>query len=186
MPQSGKSKPSGWKSPYSNVAIAAIFIITFTTLVLDYYASSIGLFSQVIIAIVILVLSGTLIQRIKAFKGGYGLYMMGGKKGIETVDKISKRSPTFWKQMAIWGIVMGFGILSYPLLKGKIDKRLFAFGIISILLFLYFIIPCTALPLQFINISQLQGYASSAAAECIPSFSGLTPYGYLIYGVTSV
>jgi membrane-associated protease RseP (regulator of RpoE activity) len=185
MHESGKSKTAVASKPYSNVVVAAIFIMSFAILALDYYASSIGLFSQVIIAIATLMISGTLIQRIKSLKGGYGLYMFGSKKGIETVDKISKRSPRFWKQMAIWGIVMGFGILSYPLLKGKIDKRLYAFGIVSILLFLYFIIPCTALPLQFISIPQLQGYAGSAAAECIPSFSGLTPYGYLIYGVTA-
>lgn len=186
MPESGKSKTAVAPKPYSNVVVTAIFIASFAILALDYYASSIGLFSQVIIAIATLMISGTLVQRIKSLKGGYGLYMLGGKKGIETVDKISKRSPRFWKQMAIWGIVMGFGILSYPLLKGKIDKRLYAFGIVSILLFLYFIIPCTALPLQFISIPSLQGYASSAAAECIPSFSGLTSYGYLIYGVTAV
>ena len=169
-----------------NAAVVAIFAVAFALLGLDYYASSMGLITQVIAAIAVLLVSGTLIQRLKSLKGGYGLYMFGGSGGIKTVDRISKRNTIFWKQMPIWGIVLGFGLLAYPLLGGKVGKRFFAFGIVSLLLFLYFIIPCTGVPLQFISIRQLQGYASSASAECIPSFSGLTPYGYLVYGVTAV
>ncbi len=177
MSESGKSR---------DAAVVAIFVVAFALLGLDYYASSIGLINHVVVAIAVLLVSGTLIQRLKSLKGGYGLYMFGGTGGIKAVDRISKRNTSFWRQMPMWGIVLGFGLLAYPLLKGKVDKRLFAFSVISLVLFLYFIVPCTGVPLQFINISQLKGYASSAAAECIPSFSGLTLYGYLIYGVTVV
>ncbi|MCL4379382.1 MAG: site-2 protease family protein [Candidatus Marsarchaeota archaeon] len=181
MAESMKSKAAA-----ANAAVVAIFVIAFALLGLDYYASFLGLVNQVIAAIAILFISGMLVQRLKSLKGGYGLYMFGGSGGIKTVDSISKRNTSFWKQMPIWGIVLGFGLLSYPLLKGKVDKRLFAFSIVSLLLFLYFILPCTAVPLQFVNIPQLQTYAASAAAECVPSFSGLTLYGYFVYGVTLI
>ena len=185
MNQGKKSKIKA-KTHYANAAVAGLFVLAFAILGLDYYASVLGIATQAIIALATLLISGTLIQRLKSLNGGYGLYMFGGKRGIKAVDRISKKNLAFWKSMPVWGIVLGFGLLAYPLLKGRIDKRLFAFSIVSLLLFLYFIVPCTALPLQFVNIPQLQGIAGSASAECIPSFSGLTSYGYLVYGITLV
>ncbi len=171
---------------YANAMTAAIFVASFVILVLDYYAGSLGVVNQIIVALGTLLISGAAIKKLKSLKGGYGIYMLAGKRGISTVDSLSKRNAKFWKSMAMWGLVMGFGILSYPLLKGKVDKRLYALGIISILFFLYFVIPCTPLSFQFIRIAQLKGFGVNAAAECIPSFSGLTPYGYLIYGATAL
>ncbi len=174
------------KSSLANAMVVAIFVLEFAIIVLDYYASSLGAITQVLLAFATLIASGIVIQRVKRLKGGFGLYMAGSKKGINTVDRIAKRNTSFWKGMATWGIVLGFGVFSYFLLKGKIDKRIFALGLISIGIMLYFVIPCTALPLQFVHVPGLQSYASAAAAACIPSFGGLTLIGYIIYAITFV
>ncbi len=169
-----------------NIIVVAIVILAFASIGFSYYASFLGTISQVLLAIITLVVSGTLIQKIKKLKGSYGLYMIGGKKGIGTVDAISKRNKWFWNSMAIWGIILGFGFLAFPLLKGKIGRNTFAFGIISILAIMYFIIPCIGLPLQFINIPQIQSALGSAAMSCTPGISGLTNAGKVIYAGTVI
>ncbi len=174
------------KSSLANLLVVVIFILGFAIIVLDYYAAALGAIVQVILALSTLVISGICIQKIKGLKGGYGLYMAGSKKGINTVDRISRKNVNFWKHMSTWGMVLGFGVFSYFLLKGKIDKRIFALGIVSIAVILYFMIPCTALPLQFVHVPGLQSYAAAAASACIPSFRGLTLTGYIIYAITLI
>lgn len=172
------------QSKLANLLVAAIFIVEFTIIVMAYYAGYLGTATQILIAFITLVISGMAIRKIKGLKGGYGMYMAGGKKGIQAVDRISKRNKSFWKGMATWGIVLGFGVFSYFLLKGKIDKRIFALGLATIGLMLYFMIPCTALPLQFVHVPGVQSYAATAAAACAPSLHGFSIAGYILLAIT--
>lgn len=185
MASGGKSKGSG-NYAHANLAVLAIVVLGFAGIIYLYYAGSLGVPTQAILALMILFVSGMLIQRLKSFKGGYGFYMPSTLKGAGFIDGLSKRNHTFWKGMAMWGIVMGFGILAYPLLKGKISKKMMVIGIISLLLYMYFIFPCTGLSLQFIKLASLQSAASNAAASCMPHFSGLSTYGYGIFTVVVI
>ncbi len=181
------SQGSKYTKGQINWITASIFILEFAVLAFSYYASFIGAANQIILAIVSLLISGTAIRRLRGLQGGYGLYMTGSKHGIGAIDSISKKSKPFWEQMPIWGIVLGFGIFSYFLLKGKVDKRVFAFGIISLILILLFVTPCTGVPLQFINLPGFQPYAAEAASACtLNSFFNLSLLGYAIYAFTII
>ncbi|HUC38610.1 MAG TPA: site-2 protease family protein [Candidatus Acidoferrum sp.] len=174
------------KAFYSNLAVVAIFVLAFAAIVFCYYANFLSVPTRAILAIAMLMLSGTLIQRVKSLKGGYGMYMYGSERGIKTIDGIAKRNVSFWKQMATWGLVMGFGLLTFPLLKGKISRKGLIFGIVSIILFLYFVIPCIDVPFQFIKIAAIQNVVGSGPLTCTPTFAGLSLLGISIYVFTVV
>jgi membrane-associated protease RseP (regulator of RpoE activity) len=171
----------------ANLIAAIIFVLEFAILAFIYYASFIGSVTQVIIAIISLILSGIAVRKIKGLQGGYGLYMAGSRRGISTIDSISKKNKTFWEQMPIWGIVIGFGIFSYFLLNGKLSKKTFILGMASLVLILLFIMPCTGLPLQFVNLPGFQSYSTEAVSACsFTSFLNLSMLGYAIYAFTIV
>lgn len=170
----------------NNIIVLLTFILGFLMIAFCYYASFLGIVNQVSLAIGTLIVSGIVVQRVKSLKGGYGLYMAGSKKGISTIDKMAQKNLSFWKSMPIWGIVLGFGLLSYPLLKGKIDKRIFLFGMVTIVLLLYLVLPCIGLSFQFINIPEIQSAVSVASTSCSVGFGNLTTSGYFIYILTFI
>ena len=108
-----------------------IALITFGILYILYYTSALSVLTRVILAFAALILSGVAIQRTLKLNGVGGLYMLGGRKGLGAIDRISKKGVKFWDAMTMWGLTLGFGLLAYPLVKGRIDKRVFVIGIIS-------------------------------------------------------
>lgn len=64
----------------------------------------------------------------------------------------------------MWGFVLGFGLASYPLMRGRLDKRVFAFGILSLVAIFFFVMPFLGIALQFINLSAAQSGASATTA----------------------
>jgi Zn-dependent protease len=187
MDRDKTNQGSKYTKAQANGITASIFILEFAILVFSYYASFIGPVSQVVLAIISLIISGMTVQKIRGLQGGYGLYMAGSARGISTIDSISKKNKGFWEQMPMWGIVLGFGVFSYFLLKGKVSKKTFIFGMASLVLILLFVMPCTGVPLQFINLPGFQSYSAEAASACtINSFLNLSPLGYAIYAFTIV
>ena len=187
MKKTISQKGSRFTPLQKNAITASIFVLEFAIIAFCYFASFLGLINQAFIAIITLIVSGMAVQKARALQGGYGLYMIGGKNGISIIDSMSKKARWFWRNMPAWGIVLGFGIFSYFLLKGKIDKRVFVIGMLSLGAFIYFIMPCTGLPLQFINLPGLQSYSSLAASTCTTSpLSNLSPIGYVIYLLTLI
>lgn len=166
----------------SKVAVIALVLLSFAAL---YYmvqvATSISLVIRAIIIFVMLILVGFAVQKLLKLKGGYGLYMFGSKKGLATINEIAKRNNVFWDVMAMWGLTLGFGLLTYPLMKGNIDKRVFAFGMVSLVLIMLFVLPNLGTALQFINLPQIQNAVASRSASTQASPSLLS---YLVYAVT--
>jgi membrane-associated protease RseP (regulator of RpoE activity) len=141
-----------------------ITILTVGMLVLLYFAGVVGVLARLFVALALLAASGVAIQRKLKLNGSCGLYMLGSKRGIKTIEKIAKNNLQFWDAMAMWGLTMGFGLMTYPLVKGKIDKRVFALGIASILLVVLFIQPYLADASQFITMPALHGTGTGPAS----------------------
>ena len=168
------------KGSIKKVAISALIIISILLIYLLYTAGTVSVILRAAAAIAILLLSGVIIQRLLDLKGGYGFYMFGSKSGLSTIANAAKKYEVFWDVMAMWGITLGFGILAYPLLKGKMDKRVYAAGIVSLILIMLFVFPNIGTAFQFINLPQVQtALASSGQASQGP---GLITY--IIYAIT--
>lgn len=140
-----------------------LFVAGFAVIYLTYISSFLGVLLQWSVAIVSLLVIGIVIRVINGFQGSSGLFLFSTKKGLNIIDKISKNWRSFWKHLSIWGLVLGFGILSYPLLKKKISKFDYIFGIISLIFILIIVLPTTAEGIQFINLPQLQSMTSGAS-----------------------
>lgn len=161
----------------------SIVLITVGALALLYVANALDIYTRVALAFVTLIISGISIQRAMKLNGGYGLYMIGSKKGLRVIDDISKGYKGFWNAMAMWGLTMGFGLLTYPMLKGRIDKRVFAFGVLSSILIVTFVQPHLADAFQFINIPGVQ---STISGRTLALQQGANLFAYAITAVTVV
>ncbi len=104
--------------------------------------------------------------------------MIGSKRGLKTIDAVSKNNRKFWDAMAIWGLTLGFGLMAYPLLKGRMDKRVLVFGILSLVFMVIFVQPYLSVAFQFINMPKLQGAVSSQASSLQPE-ANLLSYALL-------
>jgi hypothetical protein len=129
---------------------AGAALLTIGVLALLYISSALSIYVRVVLAFAALIISGLSIQKVMGLNGGYGFYMIGGRKGLKAIDRLSNRYRRFWEVMAMWGLVMGFGLLSYPLMKGRIDKRVVAFGVLSSIFIVIFVQPYLGVASQFI------------------------------------
>ncbi len=178
MPKSKKHQKAVSPAP-KRLAAALIVLLGFAFIYWDYVTNLIGAAEKIAVFFIGMILAGTAIMKLLSLNGSYGLYMIGSKRGLSTIDRISKRNIKFWNAMAMWGMVLGFGLLAYPLLKGQISKKMMLFGIISLILFVVILLPFTANILQFIqNVPQLN---SSIAGKISTAPSvGLSLTGYLL------
>ena len=140
---------------------------TIAALYFLYFASYIGAAVQWISALAVLAISGMLLRMLFSLHGGYGIYMLSSSRGIGTIHRIARDHRAFWDALALWGLVLGFGILAWPLLKGRISKRLYAFGVVSVAFIMLFIVPFLSYSVIFINIPSLQRFTS--AVQPLPS-----------------
>lgn len=163
------------KDSIPKIVVFALIVISFAALYALRVASSVMAIYRIVLAIFMLIIVGLIIQKLLDLKGGYGFYMFGSKKGLSTIEKTAKRHNTFWDVMSMWGLTLGFGLLTYPLMKGKMDKRVYAFGILSLILIMLFVAPYLTTALQFVNLPQIQS-AAAAAATSAPSSPTLTYY----------
>lgn len=150
------------------LAFAAFFAIAFLFLVNG------DILVRFILAILALMVTGHMISVTNGLKDSYGLYMLGGKRGIKFIESLAKRSPEFWIALADWGLVIGFGLFSYPLFKKYVSKKAMLAGIASIIAILVFVYPYLPIVISFINIPQITSKLSSA-----PATQGVSPFFYL-------
>ena len=162
----------------SRAGVAGVFLATVGVFALLYSASSVSIYIRVGLAFAALVVSGLAIQRVMGLEGVDGLYMIGSKRGLKTIDAVSKNNRKFWDAMAIWGLTLGFGLMAYPLLKGRMDKRVLVFGILSLVFMVIFVQPYLSVAFQFINMPKLQGAVSSQASSLQPE-ANLLSYALL-------
>ncbi|MDE1860940.1 MAG: site-2 protease family protein [Candidatus Micrarchaeota archaeon] len=81
-----------------------------------------------------------------------GMTMLSTKRGIDWIDGVSQRYGWLWIELADWGLVTSFGVLSYFIFKRKIRLHTMVLGIATIAVFLFFVLPYLSLALNFINI----------------------------------
>ncbi|MGC8669962.1 MAG: site-2 protease family protein [Candidatus Micrarchaeia archaeon] len=146
------------------VAMLLVLLGLVLIIALAYY-SAIGVAYRAVLAIILMIAIGMAIKKMLKLHGSYGFYMIGSKSGISTIDKISKKYPKFWEGMATWGLTVGFGVLSYFILKGKIDKRVYALGIASTAIIYLFVLPYAMVGLSFINVPILQNQISAHSSQ---------------------
>jgi len=121
-----------------------------------YYTNFMPVIARLILALMILLLVGLLIQGLNNLTGSYGIFLVKSKKGVKGIARIAAKHKRFWEAFAEWGMIIGFGILSYPLLKGKTSKKMFLFGFISLIVIAQYILPFMAYASMLISIPQLQ------------------------------
>ncbi len=132
------------------------------------------------IAMVTITVIGILVRGINAYSGWGPFFLLSTKKGITFIDHLSKKYQAFWNEMPLWGMVIGFGILTYPFLKKKIGMKTFIFGMVSLALVLLYILPSLGYGLQFVNLPQIQQAAQSSAAAPPNVYQQFLVYGVII------
>jgi membrane-associated protease RseP (regulator of RpoE activity) len=162
---------------------AGIVLIAVGALALLYVANALDVYMRIVLAFAALVVSGIAMQKAMRLNGGYGFCMIGSRKGLRAIDRLSNRYKRFWNAMAMWGLVLGFGLITYPMLKGKIDKRIFAFGVLSSIAIVIFVMPYFGAGFQFINLPGVQSAISSQASSLQQNAS---LFAYAITAVTAI
>lgn len=133
-----------------------IFIVLAVLFSLAYlYISGLPLYVIVGLAVVVLMVAGHMIARANGLVGGYGVYLTGTQRGIKLIIWLSERRKTFWELLTQWALVMSFGLLSYPLFKKQIGKRMFVFSMVTLVLINFLILPWTSIAIGIINIPQI-------------------------------
>jgi membrane-associated protease RseP (regulator of RpoE activity) len=182
--KAGAAAKSG-SSNSLNAAVVLLAILEFAFIYFDYNYAWTGVAARWASGLASLFIAGLVIQREKHFAGGYGMFLLSSKHGIAAIDEISQKHKTFWNEMAIWGFVLGFGLFAWPLLKGKISKKTYAFGFASLILIMLFVVPYMSLSLQFINLPQLQTAIAQQEASTA-AHTGINYPGIVLDGSTFV
>jgi len=140
---------------------------------------------RIAVAILGLVVCGEVLSMLKSSQRlFYGIYMIRSKLGLRLMDRLAGKGAWFWNGLADWGLVLGFGLLSYVIFKKDISKKTLVLGIASILVMLFAILPFAILPFSFINIPQVTGKIQSSAGAVQPA--ALDYIGYALYGLSVV
>jgi membrane-associated protease RseP (regulator of RpoE activity) len=151
-PASPPPQGDGSVSPKMGLLLAAVSLILFAYVV--SLNAPIGI--RIFLALAILVASGEMLSRMRAsHRLFYGVYMVRSTFGLKLMDTLSKKFQWFWEGMADWGLVLGFGMLSYFIFKKNVSTRMMVFGVLSILGILIFILPFSVLGLSFVNLQQV-------------------------------
>jgi membrane-associated protease RseP (regulator of RpoE activity) len=170
------------RDKYCKVAAIAIVLLALAASYVLVTASAVSVVIRAVLEVLMLAAAGIGIQRALSFNGGFGLYLLSSKKGLRYIDGISKHNQVFWRSMAMWGFVLGFGVLSYPLMRGKLSKKLFAFGLLSLAAMYVFVTPYLGYSLQFINLSAIQGSVSTATSTHASLLSYVVAAITLLFG----
>jgi hypothetical protein len=157
------------------VALAAFLAIAFLFLVNG------NVLVRFVLAIFVLMVSGHVIAVTNGLKDSYGAYLLGGKHGIKFIESLAKKSPRFWTALADWGLVVGFGLLSYLLFRKYVSKKMMLAGMVSMLAILIFVYPYLPIVLSFINIPQITSKLSS-----VPATQGVSPFYYLFLAASVI
>ncbi|MEM3459694.1 MAG: M50 family metallopeptidase [Candidatus Micrarchaeaceae archaeon] len=166
------------------LSIAAAFLAVL--FVYAMYLSSAGILARWAASLLVLLLCGEIIMLLNGFKGIYGIYMIGSRRGIAFIDNLSKNHKAFWSALADWGLVVSLGFFAYPLLrKGQHPKRMLIFGIATLLALLLLVMPNLSYSMQFINLPQISSRIASEAVASAQA-TGLNYLSYAIYIVTLI
>ncbi|MCL4362950.1 site-2 protease family protein [Candidatus Marsarchaeota archaeon] len=158
------------KKNIPNIKFALVFIGTIMAIYGLYLLPYIGILIKLVVVLLLLIISGVMIKRIKGTAGGFGFYLIGTKAGIATVHKLARSHSAFWNAMATWGIILGFGLLSYFILGKQVSKKFYAASLASLMVIMVFVLPFISYSLAFIQSPQLQSLLP-AGIHSLPSFT---------------
>jgi len=158
-------------------------LAAFTTLlsILAFYEvviSPIHGIIKFVICAVLLFLCGMSLQKLLNLNGEKGLLILSTERGKKSLDRIARWNPEFWRGIATFGMVMGFGASS-AMLFGQAPNRTFKISMLVLMLSTLFVLP-SVLPVAR-EIIQLPAtlYGVQAAVASQPSAIGMLLY----YGV---
>ncbi|MFA5106493.1 MAG: site-2 protease family protein [Candidatus Micrarchaeia archaeon] len=100
--------------------------------ILDAKLPALGAF---FLSVSVLMLSGLYLQLAHGIEGEYGLLMFKNKSTLGLLDKIAEFNPELWKLLADFGLVFGYGLLSYFMIDGRKTnpKRFFTVYVVSLI-----------------------------------------------------
>ncbi len=156
---------------YNHIASISVVIFAFIYLYILYMASSVNPAIRIGFGVLSLIFIGMIIGRLEYLEGSFGVYLIGSKRGISTINALAKKNIRLWKAMADWGIILGFGFLSFLILGKKTSKRAYIFGFISIIVIILFVVPFTSYGLQFIKLSQFQALGYTGGLSIFSSIN---------------
>lgn len=160
---------------YKRITTLTFVLATILAFYYIYYTNFNPLI-KIFAAIVILAYDSWVISTTNNLKQMFGAYLLGGKRGINFIDNLSKVSPNLWIAFADWGFVLSFGLLSYVVFKKQTSKRMLAFGIVSMFVIFYILLSYSALSLSFINLPGI----SSRVNGSIPSGTQTLTIGFVL------
>ncbi len=147
------------------IIVILLAVLFFILLYSDYTLTFWTLTTKIIFAIVLLFGFGMTIQRIGQYDGTFlGLYIIGTKKGINFIHRLSNKYKKFLDAMSLWGTFLGFGLFSYKFLKrnakGASFWKIIIAGLLAIL-FISLLMPLlSVMTLQLIKIPQITSLLS--------------------------
>ncbi len=157
MPKKAKNEMS---------SLVTLIVAAGAFLALAYlYLTPGSVFLRFFIAVVVLIISGYMITNANGLKGAFGMYLLGGERGIGVVEGLAKRNKGFWNFFADWGISLSFGILAYFFFRKEIGIKPLILGIATVAFVIIFVSPYLPLILSFINMPGINTGVSSAPAQ---------------------
>lgn len=120
-----------YKKTATTIAVMLICVIAFIA-ILDARLPALGAF---FLSVSLLMASGLYLQLVHGIEGEYGLLMFKNKSTLGLLDKIAEFNPELWKLLADFGLVFGYGLLSYFMIDGRKTnpKRFFTVYIVSLI-----------------------------------------------------
>ncbi|MEM3555728.1 MAG: site-2 protease family protein [Candidatus Micrarchaeia archaeon] len=93
-----------------------------------------------LLSVLLLFLSGMSLQKLLNLEGEKGLIILKTEKGKKFLDEVARWNLKFWRNIAAFGMVMGFGASSMLLFK-NIPEKTFKISILLLMLSVLFILP---------------------------------------------
>src|SRR5271157_4003709 len=115
-----KKMPKKFQKKYA--AVTTLLFGAATLLALVYLFMTNGsILLRFALAIVVLVVSGHLIATANGLKNSLGMYLLGGKRGIKLIGKLSESHKKAWIALSDWGLAFSFGILAHFIFRKQIN-----------------------------------------------------------------
>jgi membrane-associated protease RseP (regulator of RpoE activity) len=164
-------------------------LAAFTTLlsIFAFYEvveSPINGIAKFIISVAILFLCGMSLEKLLKLNAEKGVIILATERGKKSLDRLAEWNPGFWRGLADFGMVMGFGASSVLLFK-KIHKKTFEFSVLILMLSIIFVLPFV-LPVAMsiielpLRASMLQ---SSATASSSSQFASILLYYAMFFSL---
>ncbi len=170
------------------IAVLLISIIAFIG-ILDAKLPGMSAF---FLSLALLMLDGLYLQLAHGLEGEFGLLLFKNKSTLGLLDKIAKFNPELWKLLADFGLVFGYGLLSYFMIDGRKTnpKRFFTVYIISLvalvmasLLVAPFVFQLAGTVISNLDVSAASSQVRTATAG-IPFFAAFAFLVLIIGGIS--